>query len=267
MALTRAFLILLIVCSAHGEYALRMIKNSVFGPGEKFTYEVRYGFIHGGFAKLEILDTARIRGFLCHRICAVAHSNPGLSIFFPVRDTNISHLDVNGLFSLKITKRIHEGGYRSFRWIDFYPDKQTALYRNQTYPVAPFSQDVLSAFFYLRLLPLRDSVDIPCFDDKKNYMLRVLVLGKEKVKTKVGKFDCLILEPKLASPGIFLKSGRMKVWVTDDPERVPVKLAFKLPFLGHITCILEKRVRGRILCQAAPEVPAAAPAGTDTTAD
>lgn len=254
----RSFLLLFILFSQSGsENLLRSVPNAVFGPGEEFLYDVRYGFIHGGIAKLTVLDTARIRGHLCHVINAIAYSNAALSIFFPVRDTHYSYLDVDGLFSMKITKRVHEGRYKTYRWTDFDPETWTATTRNRSFAVTPFAQDVISAFYYMRLISFTDSVDIPCFDDKKNYPLRVVVLGKEKVKTPLGRYDCLILEPKLASEGIFLKAGKIVIWVTDDAERIPVKLTFKLPYLGNITCLLEKHKRGAILPQAVMPSPAA----------
>ena len=228
---------------------LRHVENRVFGPGEQCLFDVRYGFIHGGTAKLEVTDTLRIRGFLCHVIHAEALSNAALSLVFPVRDTRYSYVDVYGLFSLKIEKNVNEGSYHSRRFTTFDPEKQTATTMTRTFPTALLPQDVISTFYYFRLIDITDSMDINCVDNYKSYPLRIHLRGREKVKTPLGQFDCLILEPKLASEGIFLKAGKITLWVTDDKARIPVMMKFKLPYLGNITCLLINYRPGIIVSQ------------------
>ncbi|OGJ89645.1 MAG: hypothetical protein A2268_08650 [Candidatus Raymondbacteria bacterium RifOxyA12_full_50_37] len=250
----RILFLCLLAIYIHGQDPLRHVENKVFGPDERFIFNVSYGFIHGGFASLEIQDTARINGHLCHKIRAVAHSSAALSIFFPVRDTNYSYMDVEGLFSRKIIKYIREGNYKQFKWAFFEPEIRRATTRDTCYTTLPFVQDVVSSFYYFRLFNVKDSLDINCFDDKKNYPMRVKVVRKEKIKTLFGKIECRVVEPLLTSSGIFMKKGRLLIWLTDDARKIPVKVTFKLPFLGHITCTLEKHFPGSIIAQSAPPV-------------
>jgi hypothetical protein len=246
---TPLILLLAILFPLSAQSSLRFVENTVFGPGERFVFSVKYGIIPGGFAKLEITDTVRVRGALCHEIRSIAYSNNFLSVFFPVRDTNFSYMDVSGLYSLKVLKFIREGSYKRFRWTFFEPGKNRANTKDSIIPTKPFVQDIISAFYYLRVIGIRDSVDINTFDDYKNYALRIYVKKRQTVKTKAGRFKCLKLEPRLMSSGIFLKKGKMWVWVTDDERLLPVMLKFKLPFLGHITCKLVKYGKGSIVPQ------------------
>jgi hypothetical protein len=248
----KLILLIILVLSpaiALSQKPLRLVENRIFGPGEKFVFSVKYGFISGGTAKLEITDTVRVRGHLCHEIRSIAYSNDFLSVFFPVRDTSLSYMDVTGMYSLKILKFIREGSYKRFRWTFFEPDKKRATTKDSTVITRPFVQDIISAFYYFRLLDIRDSVDINTFDDYKNYPLRIYKRKREKVKTRLGRFNCIKLEPKLISSGIFLKKGKLWIWVTDDKRRVPVMVKFKLPLLGSITCRLVKHDKGRIITQ------------------
>lgn len=239
-----AIFVLLLRILIQAEPETLTLKNSVFGPGEKLIFEAKYGFITGGFGKLEVLDTVRLNGRLCHQIRAVAHSNSTLSLFFPIRDTNISFVDVQGLYSHEIVKIINEGRYKRYRTTDFNQDSLYAhtidhtIKKDSIIKIVPGIHDVISAFYFFRTLNISDSVDINCLDDYKAYPLRVKILGKETIKTPLGKFSCIEVEPLLSSSGIFLKKGRMSIWLTDDERRLPVMVKFKLPFLGNITCYL-----------------------------
>jgi hypothetical protein len=169
-------------------------------------------------------------------------SNKGLSLVYPVRDTNISIIDAKGLFSYRIVKHINEGRYIRFRTTDFSPDIGMArtvdhtVFRDSTFTTENYIHDIISAFFYFRTLDIEDSVDISCVDDFKKYPIRVRVVKKETVKTDLGKFSCIVVEPLVTSTGIFLKKGKMHIWLTNDERRLPVQVKFKVPYLGNITC-------------------------------
>jgi len=260
---TRVLFALLLPCLFAYSQEPPFAVNRVFGPGEKLQFEVKYGFIPGGFGKLEVIDTVRVRGHLCFQVRAVAHSNATLSLVFPVRDTNLSLIDVNGLYSHEMVKIIREGSYKRYRTMEFYPNTGTAVTtdytvkKDSTLKIEPYLHDIMSAFYYFRTLNVTDSVDLKCLDDYKTYPLRIKIVGRETVKTPLGKFPCIEVEPMLASSGIFLKKGRMLLWMTDDERKLPVMVKFKLSFLGDITCYLTDYNPPDIIPQTPP--PAAIP--------
>ncbi len=236
--------LLFIFLAGHTQQYGPVNTNNAFGPGEKLVFNVKYGILHGGYGRMEVLDTVRYRGRLCHTVRAVATSNKGLSLVYPVRDTNTSLIDAEGLFSHRIIKNIHEGRYIRFRTTDFTPDIGIArsvdhtVFRDSTFTTEPLIHDILSAFFFFRTTAIMDSIDIMCVDDFKKYPLRVRVKEKGVIKTDLGKFDCIIIEPLVTSTGIFIKNGKMRIWLTDDERRIPVLVKFKVPYLGSITCEL-----------------------------
>jgi hypothetical protein len=219
-------------------------ENNTFGPGERVVFEVKYGFLHGGYGQMEVLDTIRYRGRLCHKIRATATSNKGLSLVYPVRDTNISIIDAEGLYSHRIVKHINEGNYIRYRTTDFNPDIGMArtvdhtVFKDSSFTTENYIHDIISAFFFFRTTKVTDSIDLICVDDFKKYPLRVKVIKKEKIKTDLGKFDCIVIEPLITSSGIFMKNGKVQIWLTDDERRLPVLVKFKMPYLGSITCKL-----------------------------
>jgi hypothetical protein len=107
-------------------------------------------------------------------------------------------------------------------------------------PIPPRTQDVLSALYYIRTLPLQvgQAISLANHTDGKNYPLIVKVLGREHVKVDAGEFDCIIVEPILRGPGVFTQSGRLTVWLTDDRRRMPVLMKSKV-VIGHVAAILK----------------------------
>jgi hypothetical protein len=67
--------------------------------------------------------------------------------------------------------------------------------------------------------------------------LEVQILRKEKIKTKLGVFDTIVIKPLMKSEGTFNRKGDMYIWLTDDEKRIPVKLKTKI-VVGHITATL-----------------------------
>jgi hypothetical protein len=54
----------------------------------------------------------------------------------------------------------------------------------------------------------------------------------EEVKTPLGKFNALVLVPRMDKnpTGLFKRGGEIKVWIAQDGSRLPVKMQLKLNF-------------------------------------
>jgi len=49
-------------------------------------------------------------------------------------------------------------------------------------------------------------------------------LGKETIKTRYGKFNTIKIKPLLLKGSIFEGGEDMTVWVTNDPNHIPVRV-------------------------------------------
>jgi hypothetical protein len=49
-------------------------------------------------------------------------------------------------------------------------------------------------------------------------------LGKETVKTKYGKFRAIKFKPLLVKGTLFQGGEQMNVWVSDDPNHIPLRI-------------------------------------------
>lgn len=211
-----------------------------FGAGEKLVFSVQYGLVTAGEATLEVRNIADIRGRPCYRIVSDARTNDFFSKFYQVRDRYESYMDTTELYSLRYEKHVREGKFKRDETVDFDQVTHRATYKDKVVPIPPRTQDVLSAMYYIRTLPLAagQSISIANHTDKKNYPLVVKVHGRERVKVDAGEFDCWVVEPILRGPGIFTQKGRLTVWLTDDERRMPVLMKSKV-VIGHVAAVLK----------------------------
>lgn len=226
----------------------RYIENVAFGPGEKLSFDLDYGFINAGYATMEVVDLIEYNERPCHLIVSTAHSNKFFSSFYNVEDRVESVVDANGIFSWHFEKNQNEGGYHANKSYSFDQVNHVVNYEDSLIQVAAYIQDALSSLYFVRTLPLKvgESVLIDNFTDGKHYPLEVKVLKKETIKVKAGIFDCLVLEPFLQSHGIFRHEGKLKVWVTDDRIKMPVLMKSKV-IVGSISAELTAYELGEIV--------------------
>ncbi len=210
-----------------------------FSVGERLEFKVYLGVILGGHATMSVEGIEEIDGHPCLKIVSEAHSNRMVDMFYKVRDRITSWSDMRGEpFSRRYEKRLHEGRYRTYKRVEYKPESGMAfLYRNKAvYPdsleINCLVQDILSAFYYIRTkdLVVGESVWVDVHDIDKRYDLEVMVLRREEINVPMGKFNCLVIEPRLMSAGIFRREGRMQIWLTDDEYKLPVIMRSKLYF-------------------------------------
>ncbi len=211
-----------------------------FGVGEKLTFAVRYGIIKAGIATMEVSEIVDCEGGKCFRIVSEARSTMPFSLFFEVRDSVESLMDVEKLYSWRYEKNVREGNYRAHKVVVFDQVNHLAVYPDgKQIPVPEGVQDVLSSLYYIRTLHLKvgNSVFIKNHADGKNYPLEVKVLRTETVSVPAGTFECYVVEPILKASGIFQHKGRLTVWLSTDSTHIPVMMKSKV-IIGSINAVL-----------------------------
>jgi len=208
--------------------------------GERLTFSIGWGVVKAGSATLEIAGIRRYRDRLAYHFQSDATSNSVFDKIYPVRDRVISLMDVRTARSLYFEKHLREGKYRADQQIRFDHEGGKAIYHDRReFPMTPGAVDVLAAFYLTRTLPLEAGRDMhfESHADRKNYPLRVRVLGREEIQTPAGRFQCLKIEPKLRSGAFFKNEGQLTIWLTDDERRLPVLMKSRIA-VGSITATL-----------------------------
>ncbi|MBI5709183.1 MAG: DUF3108 domain-containing protein [Candidatus Eisenbacteria bacterium] len=211
-----------------------------FRIGESLKFSVQYGFIHAGSAWLEVPAVRDWSGRPVYQLVARAESNAFFSRFYKVRNRIESYWDRHGLYSWRYFEDRREGRFKTRSEIVFDHDRNQAVYDDgRVFPTPPRVQDALSSFYYTRFqaLPLGGSVVFDYHASRKSQPLRVKVLGRERIETPAGTFDCVAIEPILKAGGIFKNQGRLVIWITDDSRRMPVLMKSKV-IIGSISVVL-----------------------------
>jgi hypothetical protein len=214
--------------------------------GESFRFNVRYGMISAGDAWLEVPEVKDWRGRTVFTLVARTESNKFFSAFYRVRNRIESYWDTTSRTAHRFAENRREGGYRSQNEITFDYGRGEAVYQDgQTYPIPPHCQDALSSFYFARTqaLPVGGSVVFDYHASRKSQPLEVKVIGRQRVDTPAGTFDCVVIEPILKAGGIFKNQGRLVIWLTDDDRRIPVMMKSKVT-IGSITVVLTEAKRG-----------------------
>ncbi len=225
----------------------RYVDNVAFGIGEKFTFDVNYGFINAGTASMEVAKMIDFKGRQAYQIQTRALSNSFFSSIYRVEDEVESIIDADGMFSWSFQKKLREGNYRADKAYEFDQLGHQVIYGKDTIEIAPFAQDALSALYYVRTQPLEvgKSFFVDSFVDGKNYKMEVKILRKETIKVEAGSFDCVVVEPITQAVGVFKHEGRLTVWLTDDRLKMPVLMKSKV-LVGSISAELTDFVLGEI---------------------
>jgi hypothetical protein len=217
-----------------------------FKVGERLKFSIQYGPIKAGTSELAVERVERVGDHDCYRFVSSTQSSQVFSAFYKVKDQIVSLADVRYLLTRRTSKKLREGTYKVDQEIDWDHDAQELEYEDGgKIPMKPGARDVLAAMYYTRTLPLAvgDSIRMPTHDNKKSYPIVLHVIGQETADTPLGKFDCWVVEPLLETPGLFNRTGTLKVWLTNDEERVPVIMQSEVK-VGAITAVLIERQRG-----------------------
>ena len=215
---------------------------------EQLKYGIYYSFVKAGTAYIRNRGLVSVNGRAAYLLQTTAFSAPVIDAVFKVRDVNQSWLDAKDFYSWGYGQSVREGSYRRDEWLSF--DYAGHKYHGQVQkkeaprPIEGALEipvlDMLSSLYYVRAQKLSIGQDI-VFDivnREKQYPLVVKVLKKERVKTAAGSFDCVVVEPQIRGEGIFVSKGKsLKVWLTDDEYKMPVKMKVEV-FIGSVSAEL-----------------------------
>jgi hypothetical protein len=208
------------------------IRNTAFEAGEEISYTVYYAvagiYIDAGSAIFSN-TLEKMNNRMVYHVAGVGKTNPSYDWIYKVRDKYESYIDTTTLQPLKFLRNVDEGGYKKYENITFNRAANTAVTTEGVFKVPNCIQDVLSAVYYARNIDFakyqpNDKIPFSMFLDNEVFNMYIRYLGKETVKTKYGKFRAIKFKPLLIKGTIFEGGEKMTVWVSDDANRVPVRI-------------------------------------------
>ncbi len=209
--------------------------NEAFKVGEVLTYHLKYGLIDAGVAQLEVKDeTKKVAGRNVYHIIGNGYSHGTFDWFFKVRDRYESYIDKDALVPWVFIRRVDEGGTKfSQDYVFNHFTKKVDVGKGETYDIKENTQDMISAFYAARNIDFSkakegDIFTLNSFVDKEQWPLKIKYVGKETIKTGLGKFKCIKFRPIVQKGRIFKKEEDLNVWITDDKNHIPVRAQAKI---------------------------------------
>ncbi len=227
----------------------RFVNNFAFDRGERLVYKVYWDAwvlpkIVAGTATLEITqENKQFDSRDTYHIVGVGNSSGMLAKFYTVSDRYETYLDEQALIPWLFVRRTKEGSYVRNDDVEF--DRKNKLARGSyaTREVPDNVQDILSALYYARTMDFTsaregDVFPVDFFLDDSIYISQVVFQGRETIKVNKDSFRCLKFKPRVLVGPVFSEPYPMTVWVTDDSNRIPVRVESKV-LVGKIKVELQ----------------------------
>lgn len=216
--------------------SLNAQKKPAFKPGEWLKFRIHYGFLNASYATLKV-NTDEIDSIPVYHVVGKGKTAGFASLFFKVDDTYESYFGKQDGRPYKFVRKINEGGYTKDIEINFDHEKDEAVLndkKNQkkfNFTIQDDIQDLISAFYYLRNnfkfedLVVGEAIELDMlYDDDGVFKFKLKYLGKEVVKTKYGKVECLKFRPYVQSGRVFKEQESLSLWVSNDLNKIPIRI-------------------------------------------
>lgn len=227
------------------ETAKKTSSEEVFVRGEKLTYKAHYGFLNAAEAVVH-LDTSiyNVDSHTCYKVDIDAKTTGSFAFVYDVDNLYRSYIDTAKIIPHKFYRNISENKYKLEETIEFdHTSKKARVHQNKKgkikekeYDMPSHAQDLVSGYYYLRTVDFTnvvkgDTISMDAFFEDEAYDFKILYLGRKELKTKFGKVPSIELAPIMPDNKIFRGENSVKFWISDDINRVPLKVRAKL-FVG-----------------------------------
>ena len=212
-----------------------------FGPGEQLAFSVassRFGKI--GTAVMRVSsDTIRGRDAML-----LAFDFSAKVILFKASDQTRSWIDPSCFTSLRYTKRERSPVSKRDEHVEIFPDERRWETPSGSF-VSEAKQplDELSFLYFIRTLPLENgatySVDRH-FDPARN-PVTITVLKREPLTDAIGTYQTIVVEMRVKDPRQSNGVSKIRLQLTDDELRTPLRIESSMPFGGTMVMSLQAR--------------------------
>ena len=229
------------------------IENTCFTSGEKLVYKAYYNWkfiwIPAGEAEFYVKENK-----FDYEVKVIGKTYESYDNFFKVRDYFYSKIDKKTMFPKNFVRIIEEGDYRKFDSISFNQESRKAYsYNGKTRHSAVKKEvnfdrcmhDLLSVLYFMRNIKVEnykkgEFIPTKVFFDNETYPIKVKYEGKEGKKNikELGTFNTIKVIPDLVVGNVFKEGDKMKIWVSDDANKLPLLIESPLK-IGSAKAVLK----------------------------
>ncbi|MDP4186628.1 MAG: DUF3108 domain-containing protein [Bacteroidota bacterium] len=245
-------LILFYTASTFAQYG---IENKTFNIGERVTYDAYYNWkfvwVRAGVVEFKVGDRYYMNRHV-YDVQATGSSLKSYDWMFKVRENFRSYIDIDSFRPLWFQRDTYEGGYKAFEeyFFDHRNKKIISITHNSKRPYkkdqltsGPETWDALGLVYYTRNLDFsrykyNEKIPVQTVIDNEVFNLYIRYLGKEDIITRdKKKYHCYKFSVKMIEGTIFKGGEDLRVWVTDDANRIPVLVEAKI-LIGSVKAVL-----------------------------
>jgi hypothetical protein len=218
-----------------------MCQEVPFKVGELLKYSAQFQQIPVGEAELFFTGDEEYNGIDVYHVSWKAYTKGLASTIFKIQDKIDIWIDKKDFFTHRLKKDINEGSYSKKVDVKFDYVNSIAITKTKQVPIDFKARDPFSMFYYLRTVTLEENIVMrfSAYEGKKIINYNLQMTGSEIIKTPLGDFKCKIIKPFRDGENLFKNSGDMRIWISEDKQRLPVKIQIKMK-VGTMTLLLKK---------------------------
>ncbi|MFV0289526.1 MAG: DUF3108 domain-containing protein [Mangrovibacterium sp.] len=209
---------------------------------EKMTYGAKFAFVKGGEAELIISDTTYQNKALTHYY--VRGYSIGLTkLVYNVNDIYESILDKKTGKPYFHIRNVSENKYRFYNETHFYNDSICST-RSGCREVPKGLIDALTLYASMRNVAFINKLKVgqrfthQVYHADKHFSMTSTYEGIQTIKTEIGTKRCHVIAPVIEDSKLVTGSDALKIYITDDNDRIPVIIELEMTFgkvSGYIT--------------------------------
>lgn len=219
-----------------------------YKKGETISYIAKLGIMK---AANIILHTDTSIQFIdsvnCYKVSLLGELDGTVDLFSELNDKFYSYVDTSTLKPKLFIRDLQENKYkkREYSYFDFITKKVKIIDKNvnrpdsiKTFDISENINDMITSYFQLRKIDFQkysanDTLRLDVFVENNSYNLKFLLKTREELKTKIGKYKTIVLVPIVPDNELFRGEEPVSVWISDDENRIPLKLKAK-SWVGNI---------------------------------
>jgi hypothetical protein len=219
-----------------------------FPTPDAMTYSIEWRLINAGTARITLERSGA--GWQTH---LVLQSAGLVSKLYKVDDKLTAHYE-KAFCIQNSTMNTVEGKRRRDTHVNYDYERGKASYlerdlvknsivKQSEIDIPACVHDVIGGLLYLRgqaVEPGR-SISVPMSDGKKFVSARIEAQEREDIKIAGKVYKTIRYEAFVLNKVLYQRSGRLLVWMTEDPARLPVRIQIRTGFpIGTVTLELDK---------------------------
>jgi len=212
---------------------------------EVLIYRVEFLGLTMGYARFTSKGKVLIDGRETYHLNVRAWTSDFLSVIYPINDNIEYYLDVKTLAPIR--QEFTHIGKGKDDVATFDQEKGRIVYRykatgeiRKAVDVPPDVHDPVSAAYYFRARDL-GAEDRPrhVYGGRKLYEISTRKIGQERIDTPRGPIGTVVIRPIIKRDGQLDNKGDLRMWMTDDGRRIPVRIYAKFRKIKDWTLVAE----------------------------